>query len=794
MRAGIALFSCGAILLYSGGFLPPSGVLAGTAAVAVAFLLISPSRFPRLLPCTAWLLLGLAWAGWHAAERLDTGLPTDLEGRTLTVEGALCSVPRPGIFDSVSFSLCVRNWPGQSATEQLPRRLRLAWYGDGASLELPALIRAEVRLKRPHGAVNPAGFRYESWLFRHGYRATGTVRELSPWAGADCSLVCHFQQARVGVSQWLHGHWGDTAHLALTEALLIGERGRMTPQQWQVLEATGTIHLVAISGLHIGLVAAGIAVLVRLALALLPQHWLAPGRRRLLAFAAVALGSLLYALAAGFTVPTRRAWLMVMMASWILFRAGRVAAGSSWLAALALVLLVDPFAPLDRGFWLSFGAVAVLLWVFSGRVAAPGLVTALVLAQCGVFVGLWPALAVMGEAPAALGWLANLVAIPGLSMVVMPALMLGALATALFPALAPWSGELFDLVLGLLWWWLETVAAWPAPELVLPLPVVLVLAVAALALLWLPLAGARWLALALLAALAAEAALAPAGEIRNRPVAVPEIWVLDVGQGLSVLLRHRDQALLYDTGPETPSGYSAVTSVILPTLDRLGVRRLQTLVISHGDRDHAGGLATLLAERPVDRLLAGEPGRTGEPLQATDRLRLQACQGAGGLTVGELQVSFWHAGASAAGRAVKGNDASCVMIVRYGEVELVVPGDISTAIERRFLVEAFRPAPAPVHRILVASHHGSKTSSGREWVAAMVPDTVVYTAGYRHRYGHPHPDVVARFRALGAAEFNTATSGALRWRLLPDGPELTRWRQRAPFWIRPPEPAAPAGG
>ncbi len=792
MRTGIALFSCGAILLYSGGFLPPSPAL-WSATAAILVLALPPSRFPwlRLVPGRgplAWLLLGLVWAGWQAAERLDTGLPEALEGRPLLVEGTLCSVPQPGIFDSVRFSLCVTGWPELAATPGLPDRLRLAWYGDDARLDLPSRIRARVSLKRPHGAVNPAGFRYESWLFRHGFRATGTVRELQPWPQLDCGLSCRFHQARQGLSDWLLAHWRHSDQIALTEALLIGQRGRMTPEHWRVLEATGTIHLVAISGLHIGLVAVGVALLGRLALAWLPQHWLAPGQRRLLVFALVGLASLLYALAAGFTVPTRRAWLMVMMASWLVFRAGRVASGTGWLVALAVVLLVDPFAPLDRGFWLSFGAVAVLLLAFSGRLAQPTPVMALVLAQVAVFVGLWPALAVMDESPAALGWLANLVAIPWLSLVVMPVLMLGALATALVPVLAPWVGQAFDGVLGALWWWLETVASWPAPDLTLPLPVILAAALVVLVVLVVPVAPARWLAAALVPGLLLGAAPGPGNQKANAWTPVPEIWVLDVGQGLSVLLRHRDQVLVYDTGPETPSGYSAVSSVLLPTLASLGIHRIQTLVISHGDRDHAGGLATLLARRPVQRLLAGETARTAAMLAAADRHRVSLCAADSALAVGALRVDFWRAPPQTDGPAPAGNDASCVMRVRYGDLELLVPGDISTDVEAQYLRQAFRPDAS--RRILVAAHHGSKTSSGAAWVKAMAPDWVVYTAGYRHRYGHPHPDVVARFDATGAIALNTATSGALRWRLWPGGPALTRWRDLAPFWIRP-APALP---
>ncbi len=772
----------------------------------LCFLLPGSGRRSTLAWALAWLLVGLAWVGWHAGERLQGVLPSPLEGRDLVVLGHLCEVPSRGSYGSVRFSLCVQHWesaPANTVGHQLPKRLKLAWYGKDAQLDLPQLMRVEVRLKRPHGSVNPAGFRYESWLFRNNYGATGTVQSVSAWEQGACGSGCRFHHWRKNLAQGLAVRLADIEHRALAEALLIGERGSMGPEHWRVFQATGTVHLVAISGLHIGLVAMGLGGLVGLLLRWLPQHRLAPSRRRALVLLVVILGSLAYALAAGFTVPTRRAWVMVVLASWLWFRAGRVGSGTGWLVALGLVLLLDPFSPLDRGFWLSFGAVAVLLLVFSGRLRQPPATTTLVLAQCAIFAGLWPMLTFMDQAPAAVGWLANLVAIPWLSFVVMPVLILGGVLLGLAPASGALVGSAYDAVLGLLWKWLALLAAWPVPELNVNPAVAIVIALLVLCLIMVPIPKARALACSLLVLWFAPVLVAKHGNAPTNTYAPdPELWVFDVGQGLSVLARHKDQVLLYDTGPEAPSGYSGVESVLLPTLKSLGITRIDTLILSHGDADHVGGLALLVESLAVGQVISGEPGRILDRLEpdvAAEQRgaqgpapRIGACNAGQEITLGTGVVEFWQLPTSPE-FIPSGNDASCVAILRFGSgseaVEVILPGDISRRAEARMLAtHSLHPV---AYRILVASHHGSNTSSGRSWVNKLRPDVVVYTAGYRHRYGHPHPRVVSRFQDVGARAFNTAYSGAINWVFRASGPAIRQWRQDAPFWIRPAETVNP---
>lgn len=804
---GLTAFSCGVILLYSQEVLPPLAWLLVPAAAAFCVLGLIRSSLAWGLAWVVWvacgLMAGMAWAAWHGAERLDESLPSVLEGEVLEVRGYLCEIPSRGSFNSVRFGFCVQRWQrpdniDDAQYQRLPRLLRLSWYGDEATLDPGHRLRLQVALKRPHGSVNPAGFRYESWLFRQGYRATGTIRAAEPDHHLACSLHCRYQQWRGELAEAVGRHLANADHYPLVASLLIGHRGEMTDAHWWVLKSTGTIHLVAISGLHLGLVAIGVGFLVRRSLLFLPARHLTPSRIRGITFGAVVLGSLTYALAAGFTVPTRRALIMVVAAGWIILNARQVSPWRGWTMALFLVLVLDPFSPLDQGFWLSFTAVLLLILVFSRRLGATGWLPGLVLAQGAVFAGLWPVLAALGQPQAVTGLAANLFAIPWVSLVVMPVLMAGALLVVVFPGVSETVIQLFDAVLEVLWWGLSHLAALEAPELHAGFAMVLAFAVLGVVLLVVPASLARAASLGCLVVWGLVLLAGGNAPGQNRWVEQPELWVWDVGQGLSVMLRHQDQVLLYDTGPELPGVYSAVESVLVPSLEALGVGRIDHLVISHGDSDHAGGLPLLYRRFEVAKAISGEPDRVAQRYQggAGDKLadgspgtvpEFRECAPGTELRVGQIRIRLWR---DAEGKT--GNDASCVAIawVKSAATEILLPGDITHGVERSFLAQAFNQPGNDVdyRRIVIAPHHGSKTSSSREWVTALAPWMVIYSAGYRHRFGHPHPAVVDRYRQAESLGLNTAHSGAIRLTLGQGGVTVKEARDDARFWIRPPDP------
>ncbi|PSF07003.1 DNA internalization-related competence protein ComEC/Rec2 [Marinobacter halophilus] len=785
----VIAFSCGVILLYQLTVLPPHPwlflamfVLAGTAVLHKVTIL------RRLCQWVALLILGLAWASWHADARLSERLPGELEGARLVVSGYVCDLPQTGSFDSLRFSFCVSRWHDRDEranVQSLPRKIRLSWYGrDGKTLPGP-LLKLDVVLKRPHGTLNSEGFRYENWLFRHGYRATGTVRAVTKDATVNCGWHCRYHRWHQWVAATAHQRFSQARQYPLIASLLIGNRGDLTDQHWQTLRATGTIHLVAISGLHLGLVAIGAGLIARRLALAAPARWGGERARRRAGFVLVLAACLFYALVAGFSVPTQRALIMVVVGGWYLLLAQEVSVWRPYAVALFLVLVLDPFAPLDQGFWLSFGAVAVLIMVFSGRMGSPGWLKGLVLAQLAVFAGLWPLLAGLGQSQPVAGLLANLLAIPWVSFVCMPVLFVGAFLVLLSGgAFTGWVISVFDLVLGLLMdWlvWVETLATPVAALTPTASPALLaMLAGVVLLLLRYPDRHFRLMAAGLIGVwmlVSTGADQSPSNPTIDRP----EIRLWDVGQGLSVLVRVGNKVLVYDTGPELRGVFSAVESTLIPNLRALAVRKIDHLVLSHGDSDHAGGLEQLTTTLAVGLISGGEPEVVADKLGGNSVFGVAACPTENVRWQG-LSFEFWHSNSEQSG-----NDASCVLRIHHAEssTDVWLTGDISRRVEAEMLgsggVAWFDQVVE--NRVVLAPHHGSKTSSSAAWVNALNADRVIYTAGYRHRFGHPHPDVVDRYRAAGVPTLNTACSGEIVITLGRDGPEISELRHSAPFWI-----------
>ncbi|MEP3588380.1 MAG: DNA internalization-related competence protein ComEC/Rec2 [Marinobacter sp.] len=781
-------FSCGVILLYRFSVLPPYPWLFLSLFVLLTIFIAKVTRFRVVFLWLIWLSVGLGWAAWPADTRLQQRLLPLEEGVPLTVSGYVCDLPQPGTFNSIRFNFCVDSWAETFDSVKggvPPDKIRLAWYGAGEKVLPSGPIALQVVLKRPHGNLNDAGFRYEDWLFRQGVRATGSVRNVVELPGSVCGLFCSYHAWHREMASVVEGYFSGAEHYPLLASLLIGNRGHLSASHWQTLKATGTIHLVAISGLHLGLVALAAGLASRRLLLLLPAGLISGKVIRNGVFGSVVLACLFYALLAGMTVPTRRALVMVIVGGWFLLKAREASSWRPFVIAMACVLLFDPFAPLDQGFWLSFSAVALLVWVFSGRLGNTGWLAGLMLAQCAVFVGLWPVLQAFGQAQPLAGVAANLVAIPWVSFVVMPVLFVGTLLVFVTGgSLTAHVIDVFDAVLGVLWYLLQAVEAVP----VVSLPgasqaAVIAMTLVVLLMLRFPARSFQALSAIVVVGWLGVGWLSHESPV-NVAVDVPEVRIWDVGQGLSVLVRSGSEVLLYDTGPEVKGAYSAVESVLLPNLRALGVRRIEHLVVSHGDSDHSGGLSVLLEDLSIGMISSGEPEVVRQKLARHPEALIQGCPRLPQM-LGEFELSFWRSGS-----AVSGNDASCVLRLfhRQLNVDLLLTGDISRRVETEMLADRDLDwlSAFPGQRIVIAPHHGSKTSSSMKWVSAVEPNWVIYTAGYRHRYGHPHSTVVERYQDVGAVPVNTACSGQLFLSFGPDNLKITQATQQAPFWIAGP--------
>lgn len=722
MRTGMLALALGLLTLRFLPSLPPGWLLWVAACAGLSLL------FTRVYPL-GFFLLGLAWACNSAQWALDDRLAPELDGRTLWLEGRVVGLPE--VSDGVVRFLLEE---AHSRRAELPKSIRVAWYG-GPRVQGGERWRLAVNLKRAHGLVNPQSFDYEAWLLAQRIGATGTIK-----AGERLTPASGLGSWRDGLRQHLLAVPAFQREGAIA-ALVLGDGSGLSTGDWRLLQHTGTVHLMVISGQHIALLAGFLYGLV----ALLAKLGAWPARWPWLPCAcALALsGALIYGVLAGFEVPVRRACVMVALV--LLWRMRFRHLGAWWplLLALIVVLLLEPLASLQPGFWLSFSAVAVLVLVFGGRLGVWGWWRGLTRAQWTMAIGLLPMMLILGLPVSSSGPLANLVAVPWVGMVVVPLALLG---TLLLPV--PLVGEgllwLAGGALHLLFELLGVIAEWLPAWLPSDLPLWAWLLAAAGALLLLLPAGVplRLPGLALLL----PALLLPSKQMLDGRA---DVWVLDVGQGLAVLVRTREYALLYDAGPRF-GDFDTGERIVLPSLRALNVRHLDLMLLSHADNDHAGGALAIQAGMPLRRVVSGEPQRLADALGA------DACEAGQSWQWNEVTFRLWQWE-----RASSGNQLSCVLQIEAAGERLLLTGDIDVQAERALMQADF---PLASHWLL-APHHGSRTSSSQAFIDAVAAQHVLITRSRHNAFGHPHPQVLERYRAAGVEVHDTAIDGALHLRL-----------------------------
>jgi competence protein ComEC len=770
MRLNILFFVLGAWLLQQQAALPDLTwawlLLAGSGVPALGRVRGVCARVAReALIKMVCLGCGFLWAAACAQLRLGDALPPALEGRDLQIIGVIASLPQPHE-RSVRFEFDVEHVLTAGAT--VPRRIALSWWGSAGRVDgyatasnatlpgstLPALHPGErwqltARLRRPHGTVNPHGFDYEAWLLERGVRAVGHVR--GGEGNRRLDAVVHHPRyfadiLRDALRTKIRNALGERPYAGVLAALAVGDQRAIPPEQWQTFTRTGINHLMSISGLHVTMVSGLVFALAgwlwrrseRLTL------WL-PARK-----AAVLCGlaaALLYTLLAGFAVPAQRTLYMLAVMALALW-SGRMGPASTVLAlALFAVTLLDPWAVLAPGFWLSFGAVAVIMFVTVGRIAQPHWLAAWARVQWAVTLGLIPLLLALFQQASIISPLANALAIPVVSLVVVPLTLGGMLLPVDFVlllahAIMAWCMAALD------WMSMLPDAVWQQHA---PPAWTVVVAAAGAAWLLLPRGfPARWLGLSGFLPLLLVMPPAPRdGEL--------ELTVLDVGHGLSVVARTRNHALLYDTGPGFGPGADSGNRIIVPHLRAAGVRRLHGMVISHDDIDHTGGAVSVLQALPVERLFTSLPDMDPLVLETEGALRCYAGQA---WAWDGVRFEILHpARTSYEESAWRDNDRSCVLKIstRAGR-RVLLPADIERRAESLLLSAQAQALAADV---LVAPHQGSKTSSTPAFVQAVNPAAVIFPVGYRNRFGHPHAEVLQRYRELGSRIYRTDRDGAL---------------------------------
>ena len=711
-------------------------------------LLLPALLLPRARPLIGAVLLGAAMAHLDARARLADRWPPQRHGEIHELPGWVAAFPEQ--------QGQVTRFVFHAHHDEFPRRIRVAHYGRGEQMAVPApggCLHLQLRLRSPSGSQNPGGFDYERWLFSEGLGATASIRAWRPCAAAEQLQLALSPARRLAIwrGELRAALLGVDEHpaRAFAAALLVGDRSGLSDQQWQQFRQTGTAHLVAISGLHLGLLATAGYFAALLLLKLAPAAWLRRWPAPYLAMGSSTLIAVLYAGLAGFALPTLRALLMLIAVQFCLRWRRQLRPSQVLLAVAVLILMLDPVAVLAPGFWLSFGAVAVILWVVVGRRQRP--LPALLKLQLAVAVGLLPVSLLLFQGASLIGPLANLIAIPAMSLL-LPLLLLGSLLQWWLPVVGAPLWQLLLDALQLLELLISQLAGLGAAgwiSLGIDLPQAL-LAAAAVALLLLP----RGLPVRGLGLIGLLAVLVPTPQL---PAAELRLAVLDVGQGSAAVLTTRNHAMVFDAGPAYQQGFDAGRDVVLPYLRQRRISRLDRLMISHDDSDHRGGASAVMDEF---QLLTS-------PCTAGEQWRWD------GVTFSVLHP--------AADTHWQGNNASCVLRVAGQNWALLLAGDIERQAEQALVRQYGDGLRA---QLLLAPHHGSATSSSAQFLAAVRPEWVIYSAGWRHRFGHPHEEVVARYRRAGVSQLNTASSGALDIRLGPKRIELREFRARRRIWHR----------
>lgn len=759
------------------------------------------ARLRVLIPVALGLLWGLASGYWLLAHRL----PDAWQGIDLQARGTVVGLPfQRG--EQCRFDLALDqliNPQGSLEPVLTPRKIRLTQY---RCLRLPQPGQRwlfTVRLKRPHGFLNPNTFDYSLYLLSRSIDASGYVRGDASQQLSDSPLRGRVDRWRASIAAQVGLALTDStaanaspqrmdtaARLAadqprlanaLIRALVIGDKRGLDDEIWRTLRDTGTAHLFVISGLHIAMVAGFCFAIV---------HWLGrlvPSfsyrlRQTGAAIAAIA-GSGGYAMLAGFGLPTQRAWVMVCAVMLSLIGWRSISASQRlWLAAIT-VLLIEPLAIRQAGFWLSFGACAVLIVVISGRIVPRGdkdtttlirylsKTGVLVRAQLAIALGLTPWLLLLFAQWSVLSPLINLIAIPLVSML-LPLILVAVLLLFIWPTLGIWLLQWLGLLIEQGWSGLQGLGALVEPWTINAsvTMIALLLALVGSLLLLLPQAiPGRWLAL--LMWLPLTGSMVPDSSVGPDKSALPVVTpvfkttsnrpeagafratVIDVGQGLSVLIETQHHRLLYDSGPRYRSGFNAARATIVPLLHAQGIRQLERLIISHADSDHSGGQQVI--EQQVDVLMT----LTGSKRIDAD----QGCYAGQQWSWDGVRFMFLHPSANPVSAPINRttpseNNLSCVLLVDNGQQRLLLTGDIEAAVERR-LVEQY--GSEIKSNVLLASHHGSHSSTSEKFLDQVNPDWFVVSSGWRNRFNHPNPSVIRRVLARGAVVINTAIEGAV---------------------------------
>jgi competence protein ComEC len=741
--------------------------------------------------------LGFYHAAWQAEQRLAITLPDEWQSRDIEVIGVVAELPRNGQ-QGLRFGFDVEKILTPQAS--VPPHIYLSTYYEKPATPLALHAgerwRLTLRLKQPHGSSNPHGSDFEVWALENNVRAVGYVNNKADnvrLAALADGFNYRIETWRETVRDKFNATLGSAPYAGVLSALTIGDQSSISQAQWQVFTRTGVNHLMSISGLHI-------TMLASLGFAL--TYWLWRRSTRLTLFLparkAAALIALLvafgYALLSGFAVPAQRTVYMVAVVAAALWLNRNFSLGQILSIALLGVLIPDPWAVLSPGFWLSFGAVALILYVTANRLKPEHWLVEYGKVQWAMTIGLIPMLLALFQQVSLVSPIANAFAIPLVSLVVVPLALLG----AVLPLDAPlW---LAHSVMGWTMVLLEWLNSLPQAVWTQHAPPPWSIVAGMLGVLWILLPRgfpARWLGFLLLLPMFLNAPESPAqGSVR--------LIIFDVGQGLAVAAQTQHHALLYDTGPDFSDGADSGNRILIPSLRAMGISKLDGLILTHDDTDHTGGAASVMQAMPIGWLSSSLPD--GHPLikqlairqsqqttLAKSLVMLQQTANNQRCTDGQswqwdgVQFEILHPdSASYAAEKIRKNNRGCVLRISIGNRHILLAADIEKESEQQLLKEHTDKLPAT---LLVVPHHGSKTSSTDEFIAAVRPGYAVFTVGYLNRFGHPKQEVVQRYADSGSTLLRSDMDGAILVEMNAQGLQVERYRKtHRRYWTHIPPP------
>ena len=766
--------------------------------------------------------MGFAWNAHYAESRLVNILAEELEGKEFSIEGRVAALPQSSS-TGAKFAFEIDHlFSGNSEVSNFPRRVYLSWQPAWRSTqEIPEIIpgqrwKLRVKLKRPYGSLNPYTFDFERWSFHQDFGASGSIRSGELLKASDIRLT-EFE-LRMELARWKLREKiksllpKDARYGGVMIALVMGDQNAIEQDDWRVFNATGIGHLISISGLHVTMLA-GVGASA--------AGWI--WRRRTLplsipvskvAAASGFITAFIYAWLAGFQIPAQRTMYMVGVVAFALWTGRNPRSFDIWWWALVLVLLVDPMAPYTPGFWLSFGAVAAILYAMKDSSGLLGIPTGKELeihwsnralqaireacrVQAVVTIALLPFTLYWFYQVSVVSPFANALAIPVVSYVVTPLAIAGALLPdfigrwLLLPAHA--SMEYLALVLEWManWSWSVVWSSQPEWWLLLISGVGIVYAIYPGEL------SSTWL-YRLLALLPSLLLFVPTVNLGNASLKAGEFraTVLDIGQGTAVLIETAHKRLLYDTGPIQGKRDDAGQRVILPYLRGRGIDQIDRMVISHSDSDHVGGAASLLKQISFQSMMGSLPNNNPLLLNLQFRkIPSIPCRYGQYWTWDEVEFLIWHPREDTLFQnqySMKPNEMSCVLEVRNKNGSLWLTGDVEKQGEAEIVdrLDQFAlNAMGDREFIFMAPHHGSKTSSSIDLLTKLNPDFAFAQNGYRNRYGHPHPTVTARYAGLDIPFYQTPRTGAQIWLFRDQGKSSSKvifWRQEVKrLWHRP---------